>query len=330
MAARERISLPGEVEFCWHGSQAKDGILDESGKTDEARSQFMADRTERDFEWWFDMTCRRGRVAVTLPTQPHPQDRAMMGLAQMFIFKTPRPRIHVGHARTLLLGELHCRREGIPFHVRIDCGWEAVQIRDPGWVDLLGCLSWFGIATDHVYQCRLGPRPDEFYAKIVGSQAWGRFLEVRDQYTEVDMDHWPSMADDIEHFPSLMIRGQEFETPDAGAPEWPPEANSTPTFRKLVAVEKAYYQALGIERRQLTLPLITDEAGVKMSKSLAGIGWDCLQAASADEARAYLLATAANPLDPLAAIGQPVDTHDLDPTPHVWSWKSWGSFIRQA
>ena len=40
-------------KFLWHGSRAKTGY-DESGKSDEDRARFMADRTQRPFEWWME------------------------------------------------------------------------------------------------------------------------------------------------------------------------------------------------------------------------------------------------------------------------------------
>jgi len=50
MGARRRVCHERSM-FSWHGSVSKPGH-DESGKSDEDRAQFMAERTEPDSEWW--------------------------------------------------------------------------------------------------------------------------------------------------------------------------------------------------------------------------------------------------------------------------------------
>ncbi len=52
MGASRRVCIP-RSDFGWHGSTSKSG-KDESQKSDETRTQVMADRTDRDLGWWME------------------------------------------------------------------------------------------------------------------------------------------------------------------------------------------------------------------------------------------------------------------------------------
>jgi hypothetical protein len=277
------------------------------------------------------MTYRRARVAITIQSDPSPHDPYQA--VNLRLWQYPRSRIHVGHVRTLLLGALHCEREGIPFHIRLDGSWERPEYHYGGVIDLAGCMAWFGIRAAKVYRAPIGvrPRPDTQYAQQVGPTVWARIRETIDHLASLGVEFRNLIMDDlVDYYPSLMIRGMEFAEGADYAPEWPPEADSSVGIQKMIALEKAVFEAAGREHLQLSLPMITDDYGAGMSKSVGGVPWDAMQAASVEDARTYLLATAANPLDPLSAIGQPVDVQNLDPQPHVWSWETWGSYLRQA
>lgn len=274
------------------------------------------------------MTYRRGRVSITVPSEPHPADATLANMT--WVFKLPRPRIHIGHARTLLLGEMLCRELGCPFHLRLEGNLTSLHVTQPGLIDIMGCVGWLGIRPDATYRKSLKPRPDSWFERALGEQAWQGLAAERAMWAAIDMDFWEAMAEDFEWHPSLMIRGSEFAEPEAYDVDWPTVTGGAASFRKIIEGEHRYFAAAGLERCQATLPLVTEADGSKMSKSMGGVGWDCLKAVSAEAARRYLLATAACPLDPLAGLDQPLDLRDLDPTPHVWSWETWGSFIRQA
>jgi len=273
----------------------------------------------------------RGRVAITLPSSPSQLDEKLRvhALATVF-FQMPYPRIHIGHVRTLLLGEQHCRAHGIPFHIRIDGDWTAAAYRLEAWIDLLHCIAWFGIKADLVYRHAIRAPADSWFEGALGADVWDPLREKRDELTDAGCDSWNLYADDFAHFPSLLIRGQEFETPRDYDVDWPEWQYRTDPMKPSMAFERAIYKAVGMERPQLMLPMVGAPTTAKVSKSFMSISWDVLKSASAQDARAYIMATAANPLDPLAAIGKDVDTNDLNPMSHTWSWEQWGEFIRQT
>lgn len=277
------------------------------------------------------MNCKRGRVAITIQGEPSPHDPYQA--SNLRLWQYPRSRIHVGHVRSLLLGAMYCEQQGIPFHVRLDGDWPRPEYRYEGVIDLLGCMAWLRIHADHVYRSPIGisRRPDAQCAAHFGPTAWAKVSETIDHLESLGVQFHNLIMDDLmDHHPSLMIRGMEFDEGADYATDWPPEANNSGSIQKLIALEQAVFAAAGRKHSQLSLPMITEDHGAKMSKSLGGVPWDAMKSVSPEDARTYLLATAASPLDPLAAIGEPVDVHDLNPMPHVWSQETWGSFIRQA
>ncbi len=274
------------------------------------------------------MTPRRGRVAITMLSLPHEGDSITVtaGVAQ---FKTPRPRIHLGHARTLLLGEAYCRERGIPFHVRLEAEWAKVRDFHTGLIDLMGLLAWFGVRADLVYRMPMKPRPEWVYARMMGAEAWARVKAAHATWEAAGSGWLDFVLEDLaDWWPSLMIRGREFEDVGDYDPDWPAAAGDCGSIARIVRYEHDLYAAAGRERLQLSLPIVADPHGSKMSKSLGGIGWDVLQAVSPEQARRYLWATAASPLDPMAGLDAPLNLENLDPTPHVWSWQQWGSYVR--
>lgn len=276
------------------------------------------------------MTPRRGRVAITIQGEPSPHDPYQA--SNLRLWQYPRARIHAGHARSLLLGRLHCEQQGIPFHVRLDGTWPRPEYHHEGVIDLLGCMAWFRMPADHVYRSPIGvSRRDAQCEQHLGPSVWARVRETIDHLESLGVQFHNLILDDlVDYHPSLMIRGMEFAEGAKFGPEWPPEADSSVSIQKLIALERTVFAAAGREHLQLSLPMVTEDHGSKMSKSVGGVPWDAMQAVSWQDARAYLFATAANPLDPLSAIGEPVDVQNLNPVPHVWSWETWGSFVRST
>ncbi len=237
-------------------------------------------------------------------------------------------RIHVGHARTMILGEMICKDLGIPYHLLFEAAWNQVAVTHEGLIDTFACLMFLGVRPAMLYARPLDPSPDDVLRARVPQANWDAMKEVQRQFESFETDRWSSVAEDLEWYPSLRIRGAEFEQPAVYLGPDIFAQRASKAISEILAYEKALYKAGGLEWGQATLPLIVEHGGAKMSKSVRGAAWDCLRSVSSEDARAYLLATVANPLDPLAAIGQTVDVLELDPTPHVWSWETWGAFIR--
>ena len=232
--------------------------------------------------------------------------------------------IHVGHARTLLLGSLVAQHYGCPFHIRLDGPY-----RDPNQVpplivdrgdailELLGCLRAMGVSWDQLYWCPQEPTSlllakREGLARIKAGWAMGdiRLAQILD--------------DAVDHAPSLIVRGGEFaldgDTTFAGVAH----------LGQFVATEEMVYCALGEQKHEFTAPMVFLGPG-KMSKSkLTVVPWQVLTSLPPEGVRRFLLATAMRPDDPLAAFDDPFSLDHLDPRPYRWDWKQWAQAVKRG
>jgi len=232
--------------------------------------------------------------------------------------------IHVGHARTLLIGSLVARHYGCPFHVRFDG-----QYRDPlqtpplvvdrgdAILEVIGCLQALGVSPDRIYWC------SQDSASLALARQ-GDISEVRAGWAMNDAHLGAILDDAIDHAPSLIVRGTEFTSrgilPFAGVAH----------LGQFVVCENAVFKILDEQKHEFTVPMIYLGAG-KMSKSkLTVVPWQALTAAEPEVVRRFLLATAMNPDEPLSCLDKPFSIERLNLCPYRWDWKQWVEAIRRS
>jgi hypothetical protein len=239
---------------------------------------------------------QRGRVAISYQGATETADMSL----------------HLGHARTLLLGELICKERGIPFDVRIDAAPDPVAHEFV--MDLANCLFFLGIRAERMYWPLT--LPDIAHMPEV-------FREV--VKTNGGSPNWCQMMDDAMN-DHLIIRGLEFKdgryfdvTAVAGAAAH-------------VAIEDRLFALAGRTKHEVNVPLMM-LGNQKFSKSrLRTIHWSILRALPAETARDFLVATALCPRDPLAytAPAMPFQERTMSDAPYEWSWETWADLLRSV
>jgi hypothetical protein len=238
---------------------------------------------------------QRGRVAISYQGSTETADMSL----------------HLGHARTLLLGSLICRERGIPFDVRIDAAPDPVAYEFI--MDLANCLFFLGIHPERMYWPMTLPDlsdMSEVFCEVVktngGAPVWCQILD------DVMNDH-------------LIIRGLEFK--DGRYFEGPHVAGAAAH----VATENRLFALAGRVKREVNVPLMV-LGGQKLSKSrLRTIHWSVLRAVPTETARQFMVATALLPRDPLGAMeaGLPFRGELLPEAPYEWSWETWAAVLRR-
>ena len=223
--------------------------------------------------------CTRARVALT-PTSP---------------------MIHVGHARTLLLGSLIAKEVGVPFHVRMDpavVGCPADML-----IAVDECCRFLRIAVDKYIILSVENIYEHPLAEILYSMSPGLAAPICDDF--------------IAHAPSLMIRGSEFANPMRWfAPE------NRASSQAQITVSRAAARLLGQEWHEIIVPLVL-RGSEKMAKSSMSIPWDVLKMVSSFVVRDFLMATAVCPEAPLGVMGYGCPLEKMTTKPYVWSWDTW-------
>ena len=262
---------------------------------------------------------RRTRVAIDVPMYA-PQPSAPAGFMASASDNSVA-RLHIGHARTILLGSLIAQEYGIPFHIRID----AIKRNETDvhgiFLDLMGITHFLGIHVDDCYWLRQTELPHELVAKCLGDKAETFWSIVNLDYLQ-DIIKNNLIADDMFYnSPSLIVRGTEFVEPERFYP--PPDGAGMAILLKWI---RYLYDALDIEMHEVNVPLIF-AADTKLSKSSGNIvDWEILRVVEPEDARAFLVATAIDPDDPLASLGKSFNTEDLAYEPYEWSWQIWSEF----
>ncbi len=259
--------------------------------------------------------CTRVRVAIDVPCPPEP-------------ILNMDPELHIGHARTLLVGSLIAEELGLPFHVRLDGAHNGafshdVQILAP----LCVIISRLGIKCDHVYW-----QPQEMPKGITFSKHFGdraaemeRFLSVAADY---NMNRIGVVVDDLmNHYPSLVVRGAEFVDPSMSVGT---QANGANTTMRYAAHQALMSDMMEREWHEINLPLITMRDD-KVSKSLSPILlWSFFQRFPGAWLRAFLLATVMDPTAPLKALKRKFSIDAISTQHYEWDWAVWDQYIRDC
>jgi len=234
-----------------------------------------------------------GRVAITCPPESLMSDMS----------------IHIGHARTLLLGDLICRERGIPFHVRID-GLPHPASHDL-LIDLSNCLFHLGIAPTRIYWPTVPPDTSHM-------------SEVFNVTTHLaGPAQLSSILDDILN-DNLIIRGLEFRDINAA---YHGSADALSAVTGHVRFEDRLYELAGKTKDEVNVPLIIIGGG-KMSKTaIRVVHWSILGSIHTDVARSFLLSTAMFPDDPIGHLAEEFHMDKVSERPYRWSWDHWNELI---
>jgi len=175
--------------------------------------------------------------------------------------------------------------------------------------DIYHCVSFLGINYRHIYwqpqrldeaasfrRARARFTPAEW--KLLGLVAW-------EQPRPVDV---PAIMDDVEHYPSVIVRGYEFCSPRdfVGRPtiadgiEW------------YVRLEETIFKIAGVQNEVMHVPIVT-MGGWKLAKSEGReIHWGVLRALGPRRGREYLTMKAA-----------------ASTTKWEWDWREFGTACRR-
>lgn len=263
------------------------------------------------------MEYTRGRVAISVAVQPVP-------LAQEFLVPRHCIPLHVGHARTLILGSLICKELGIPYHIRIDGTLAGINISDC-ITDMIACMQFLGVEYDYFYNVGMW---ETNYAQL-GNRIGVEGAEKVYRYmlgSHLNSNHGTiaTMLDDfLDHAPSLIIRGVEFATLDVSY-----LASNLTGATGLINAEYLMCEALGTEKHELNVPLIV-LGDKKMSKScMTSIPWMALTMMDSQLVRKFLVATAMESSDPFSALDRKFTIAKMTKQPYIWSWDDFAKLVR--
>lgn len=262
--------------------------------------------------------CVRARVAIDVLPVPVMSPAA-------FHIASCEAQLHIGHARTVLLGSLIAQELGMPFHIRLDGHWRIDQSLETGVLfSLVSIVSHLGIWVDRVYWQPAEGAPAEAYTKRFGAKGT-RLAEIAWAMTDALPGLLGALADDlIYHHPSLYIRGMEFTEGFSGHS---PGGGPLGTTARYQARERLFFQTVGAKKREINVPLIYDE-GHKVSKSLGPrLTWGMFEDVDGDALRRLLLATAIDVDTPLDSLDAPFSLQVMTQEPYHWSWKIFAEAI---
>lgn len=264
------------------------------------------------------MKYKRGRVALSpVYFTGNPDFRIQYGFDSN--------QLHIGHARTLLLGSLICDELGIPFHIRLDGPVNDVTgDRANAVLDAIDLVNTLGIRFDKMYWSPQTIPPRDFFDRELGDRAEAFWWALHSPEVCPDYYRCLMLDDVVHHDPSLIIRGRDFVCPSAYADS---PTHAVGTERHIIA-ENLMFSTAGREKKEINTPLMTMD-GFKMSKSqMRIIHWSILRSIPRDAARRFLLATAMNPSDPLSSFGEEFHVARMSSLPYQWSWDVWNTIIR--
>jgi len=269
-------------------------------------------------------TYARGRVALTPAYECNLKEPA----GDRFRWE----RTHVGHVRTLMLGQLICAEHGIPYHIRLDgvvrqqSVYNELLTGDRGYalLDIFRCLNHFQVQFDEIYQIGQEMPPQSWLEHEVGAEAAGRATTLMHTAGFTPEYYQAGLLDDsIIHAPSLIIRGREFVD---GGVYW----DAMQRGNEHVHCEDALFAALGREKHEVSTPMILLGRG-KMSKSDVNfIHWTALEALPKDLVWQFLVATALCPEDPFSALEEKFEVVKLSKVPYTWSWSDWTRLAKMS
>jgi hypothetical protein len=228
--------------------------------------------------------------------------------------------LHLGHARTVLLGSCIAQELGIPFDIRLD------GVRFPGrsheagvLVSLCTIISHLNIQCRRVYwapQKNATPCEYEWEFGEHGKAVYGRMHEVLGTKTH------PLVAlvedDLLYNHPSLIVRGSEFA--DLALPD-------TETTGIYVTLQREAHLIARRKLHEINVPLVTLEHR-KLSKSLGtSITWEFFSRFPGQWVQDWLIATALSPTNPQRALGTPFSVAGMTTRAYEWSWDAWDKYV---
>lgn len=254
--------------------------------------------------------CVRARIAIDIPHNPK-----MLG----------SPALHVGHARTVLLGSLIAQELNIPFHIRLDGKFIPETSCVMGVMcPLCTMVSMLDITCHLVYwQPAEAPTLAQYEAEFGdGGVEMARCVKVAASATPAEEG---ILVDDlIYHYPSLVIRGTEFVDTSTALPQSVNIAGRYITMQRFVA------DAMERDWHEINVPLIT-MGQQKLSKSLSPVlNWTFFERFERPLVQDFLLATAVSPRDPLSVIGTPFSLVDMTTESYEWNWSTWDQYIEET
>lgn len=189
----------------------------------------------------------------------------------------------------------------------------------------MGITHFLRIHVDDCYWIRQQEPPEAFVRERLGDKAETFWKIIRFDYLNVPIKISLIADDLLYHSPSLIVRGTEFVEPERFYP--PPEGTGLITLNKWIHY---LYDELEIKMHEINVPLVFT-SGTKISKSNGPVvDWNILKSVHQYKARAFLVATAIDPYDPLAAIGRKFSVADMAYEPYEWDWQIWAEFIKQC
>jgi hypothetical protein len=188
------------------------------------------------------------------------------------------------------------------------------------------CIQWLGIDPEKIYWMPLIRRPKAYYESRLDDGMADKLWLAIERSDRSPAFIAATLDDLVEHYPSLMIRGQEFVDPSSYSIDYCQAAS----LEKQLTEEDDLFSTTSRTRLQFTVPLIIGPSGVKLSKSSMAIPWDILTSVPCDVAQQFLRATVMNPLDPLAALGESFRCDRMSDLPYAWDWAAWGKFVQST
>ena len=258
------------------------------------------------------MTHTRARVGIDVPSSQ------VLGTNPKLV----EPCLHLGHARTLMLGSLIAEEMEIPFDVRLDGKKDPTDSRshDVGVLfSLCSIIPKLGVDCRRVYWVSQSRATIAEYERQFGKERGSRLHRCIWTIAESRIDLVSMIEDDlIFHHPSLAIRGSEFsEIQDS----------ENDTIKRYMEHLNDAYTLADREMSQTTVQLITMEYN-KISKSIGtSLSWEIFRRFPGEWIRDFLIATSISPTDPLAAIGEPFVINKMADSPYEWSWDIWDQYI---
>lgn len=261
---------------------------------------------------------KRARVAISFP------------LADATDYSSLDTALHLGHARTLLLGSLIAKGLNTPFHVRLDGDRKKHVSDNSGLIlDIVSCLNFLEIEYDLLYWHQQEASTPEVVNRELGKSAKRFDMTVHAHFVCPEYYQGLMCDDIITFYPSLVIRGTEFSNPRQIA------TNSAFTLSTTnhLQTEALLYDAADRIKHEVNVPLVTIDSR-KMSKTIRNMAhWSLLRGMNTNDARNFLIATVLNPNDPLSCFSKmtgKVDTlsiSDIIDEPYEWSWPIWADAI---
>lgn len=273
---------------------------------------------------------KRGRVAVTPPILHARADELVVDpvartMVRSMNDRRPPGTIHVGHARTLLLGKLACDQLGIDFHVRIDGNpHDKYYLLTAGLFELMQCILFLDLKPARIYWSPSELQPDPYYAERLGANEWEKVKSIISMWGKAPHTFCHLLDDLVDNHPSVLLRGHDFLQPNL----YGVSTESGRAMADYLMHETAIYDAAGRKREQISFPLIVKRSGSKFSKSAGAVPWDLLTSVSPEFARSFLLGTAMFPESPRPVSVEEFDLASLSEQSYVWDWGIWGEFAR--